>query len=266
MYTRILVVLDGTPEADAALTPAHTLAAALGAAVSQLPVDSSESPEEAVVAAANTRGADLVAMAAHDVLPHHVLQHLGVPLLLVPPGQADMTRLNQVLAPVDGSPGSLVGLGQAASLARAAGCALALLRVVRPLPLWIYDPALGLNTGALIDPRWDEDRRSHAEAYVRQVASKVAESGLEVGADALLGEVAPTIVDYADSEAVDLIVMSTHARTGPIKALLGSTAEEVVRRAHQPVLLVRRHAGDETLSTTYGAVPTSVADTGHGRP
>ena len=131
-----------------------------------------------------------------------------------------------------------------------------LLRVVEPLPLWIYDPALGLNTGPLIDPRWDEDRRIHAEGDVRQVASKVAETGIEVGADALLGAVAPTIAEYADQESVDLIVMGTHAHIGLVTALLGSTAEAVVRTAHQPVLLVRPDAATEIEPATYAAVPT----------
>ena len=57
-----------------------------------------------------------------------------------------------------------------------------------PLPLWIYDPTLGLNTGPLIDPRWDEDRRQNAEREVRQLAERLANSGIECGAEALLGE------------------------------------------------------------------------------
>jgi nucleotide-binding universal stress UspA family protein len=238
MYTRILVPLDRTSAAETVLRSAQQLALALGGEVIQVPVDASDSIEDAIVAEANARQADLIVMAAGADLPQHVVRHARAPVLLVPPQARPLTRLSLSLVGVDGSPGSLVALGHAAGLARAAGCALVLVRVVRPLPLWIYDPSLGLNTGPLIDPRWDEDRRIHAEAYVRQVASKVAESGVEVGADALLGEVAPTLVDYADSEAVDLIVMGTHARGGPLKALLGSDAEDVVRRAHQPVLLV----------------------------
>jgi nucleotide-binding universal stress UspA family protein len=46
----------------------------------------------------------------------------------------------------------------------------------------------------------------------------------------------------AEDVGADLIVMSTHALTGPVRTLLGSVADEVVRGAHQPVLLVRQHA------------------------
>ena len=50
---------------------------------------------------------------------------------------------------------------------------------------------------------------------------------------------APALLRYADEEDIDLIVLGTHGRRGPSRILLGSVAEEVVRRAEQPVLTVR---------------------------
>lgn len=59
--------------------------------------------------------------------------------------------------------------------------------------------------------------------------------------------VAEAIMQTADDVEADLIVMSTHALTGPARALLGSVADTVVRNAHRPVLLPRRGApGDST--------------------
>jgi nucleotide-binding universal stress UspA family protein len=294
MYTRLLVALDGTPESEVALSPARTLAAALGAQLSLLRVVPADrtgisvvsspeldrayeyleavadtlrgsgaavevdvevvvaqgSPAEAILAEADRRGANLIVLATHGrngidklvigSVSERVVQRSKLPVLLLRPTKYRAERLKLILVPVDGSTGSLVALGTASHLARAANAALVLLRVVLPLPLWIYDPALGLDTGPLIDPRWDEDRRANAEAYVRQVARQVAESGIEAGAEALLGDVAATITEYADQEAVDLIVMATHARRGPTKALLGSMAADVIRAAQQPVLLVHR--------------------------
>jgi nucleotide-binding universal stress UspA family protein len=295
MYARLLVPLDGTPEAEVALSPARTLARTLGAAlilirvvptgdpklsavnspelnqaqdylegvasmlrggnVETEVVVSQGHPDETIVAGAETHRGDLIVMATHargrperrlerlviGSVSQRVLSRSKVPVLLIRPTEYRMQRLKLILVPFDGSPGAMLALGTASRLARAAPAAIVLLRVVLPLPLWIYDPNLGLNTGPLIDPRWDEDRRANAEAYVRQVASKLAESGVETGAEALLGDVATTVVEYADQEAVDLIVMGTHARLGPVKALLGSVADEVVRAAQQPVLLVPRH-------------------------
>jgi nucleotide-binding universal stress UspA family protein len=57
---------------------------------------------------------------------------------------------------------------------------------------------------------------------------------------------APALLSYADDEDIDLIAMGTHGRRGARRMLLGSVAEEVVRRARQPVLTVR---GKETAPT-----------------
>ena len=50
---------------------------------------------------------------------------------------------------------------------------------------------------------------------------------------------APAILEYAEREDVDLIVLGTHGRRGLRRFLLGSVAEEVVRSAHCPVLTYR---------------------------
>ena len=50
---------------------------------------------------------------------------------------------------------------------------------------------------------------------------------------------ASTIVDYAESKNVDLLVIGSKGRTGLKKMLVGSTASEVVKYAHCPVLVVR---------------------------
>lgn len=55
----------------------------------------------------------------------------------------------------------------------------------------------------------------------------------------------PAIVNYAADAAVDLIALGTHRRRGPSRILLGSVAEEVVRRAKQPVLTVRGDAVEQ---------------------
>jgi nucleotide-binding universal stress UspA family protein len=60
----------------------------------------------------------------------------------------------------------------------------------------------------------------------------------------LFGAPAKTVVDFATSHGMDLIVMGTHGRGGVAHLLMGSVAERVVRTAHCPVLTVR----DETTS------------------
>jgi len=57
------------------------------------------------------------------------------------------------------------------------------------------------------------------------------------------GNAAQSIVQYANENKVDMIVMSTHGRTGIQHVLLGSVAERVVRTAHCPVLTVKSTEG-----------------------
>jgi len=55
----------------------------------------------------------------------------------------------------------------------------------------------------------------------------------------LIGNPATAIVHLAETENVDLIVLPTHGRTGLMRLLMGSVAEEVVRKARCPVLTVK---------------------------
>ncbi len=71
-------------------------------------------------------------------------------------------------------------------------------------------------------------RKRAEEAGVEDVTTKVVE-----------GTPYRTILEYADDEEVDLVVMGTHGRTGLDRYLLGSVTERVVRTADVPVLTVR---------------------------
>ncbi len=63
-----------------------------------------------------------------------------------------------------------------------------------------------------------------------------------------LGPVPREVAAYATSHAMDLIVIGTHGRRGVTHALLGSVAEEVVRRASCPVLTVKPDATSTKVS------------------
>jgi len=77
----------------------------------------------------------------------------------------------------------------------------------------------------------------HGRQLVADVADSVA--GVPVETAVLRGDPYKRIREYADEQAVDLIVMGTHGRTGVDRYLLGSVTEKVVRTADQPVLTVR---------------------------
>jgi nucleotide-binding universal stress UspA family protein len=165
-----------------------------------------------------------------------VLAGSQLPTLVLRPGGRRLTRLASILVPVDGTVGGALALGTAAGLARATGARLVLLQVVVSAPAG--DPALSL--AAALAAEWHGEATAAAERYVGSLSARLGRGGLPTEGRTAVGEVAPTIVRVAEEVDADLIVMSTHALTGPVRALLGSVADAVVRTAARPVLLVRR--------------------------
>jgi nucleotide-binding universal stress UspA family protein len=126
----------------------------------------------------------------------------------------DTLRVRNVLFATDFSDASRAAGGSAAAFARHFGARLHVLHVVPP----VTDP-------------------TPAPAALRAVAAEL-EQGLAVVTAIASGRVARHIVDYAQRNAIDLIVIGTHGRTGVSHALLGSVAEAVMRRARCRVLTV----------------------------
>ncbi len=77
-----------------------------------------------------------------------------------------------------------------------------------------------------------------AKNYLTQVANRLKEEGMFVQPVVIQGKVAEGILDYAVKNQVDLIMMSTHGRSGPSRWALGSVADRVIRHSLIPVLIV----------------------------
>ena len=139
-------------------------------------------------------------------------------------------ELKNILVPLDFSDFSLKALRYAVPFARQFGATLTLLHVVE-LPA--YTPEL---------PNPPAFPPEHDEAVVSQLESiRQAEipEDLPVNTIVCHNFVFDGILDAAREIAADLIVTTTHGRTGLMHLLIGSTAESVVRKAPCPVLVVR---------------------------
>jgi len=89
----------------------------------------------------------------------------------------------------------------------------------------------------------DDRRRRHLAALKRlgQMAAQLLPPRLQAGNAVLFGKPAEAILSLARQNAIDLVVLTTKGRTGLARALVGSTAEHIMRHAPCPVLSVRRH-------------------------
>ncbi|MHB1134710.1 MAG: universal stress protein [Chloroflexota bacterium] len=100
--------------------------------------------------------------------------------------------------------------------------------------------APGVLPGPALDPQAIVDAdRGDATRYLAEVAARLRQRGLAVRVEMPQGPAAAAIVTFARREAVDLIAMTTHGRGGLGRLVFGSVADEVLRQAPCPVLLVR---------------------------
>ena len=213
------------------------------------------------------RSADLVIMRTHGraginrallgSVTQEVLSASPVPVLLLRPGGRRMTHLRKLLVPIDGSPGGTLALATAVELARTTGAALKLVEIAQPASNWVY-AGDAYGDMAYYDPAWDEEALASARSYVDAVVARVRAANVDVEGEARQEPlVAGAIVVAADTANCDLIVMSTRALTGPARAILGSTADAVVRGAHCPVLLIHRDTTADEQPSEFEPEPAS---------
>ena len=118
-------------------------------------------------------------------------------------------------------------------VARTPGAEIALVRVVTH-PIYEYaapEPMLYETLRA--------DSEADSEAYLQRVVGDLTAEGYRVTAESCTGPVPETILEYAQEIRADIIVMSTHGRSGLARWFIGSIADKIVRGATLPVLLAR---------------------------
>lgn len=153
-----------------------------------------------------------------------------------------MPITESILVATDFSAAARFGIEKAAELAREVGAKVTVCHVLDPSPL---APIATRGDGAKqLDMEQDVEKAIH-EALGEVIETYFA--GVEDTKTALIisPNAANGICHYAEKEDVDMIVLSTHGRTGLAHLLIGSVAEKVVRHASCPVLTVHAPLGVE---------------------
>jgi nucleotide-binding universal stress UspA family protein len=141
----------------------------------------------------------------------------------------------RVLIPLDGSELAETILPFAERIAGPLDTEVVLLRVVEPL-----SAIAGLGTGGVVGPDALFLRQLEAKRYLADVGKRLEAKGLRVRIVLGLGTPGSEITATATAEKADLIALTTHGRTGLWRTILGSVAEEVLRGATVPVLMIRK--------------------------
>ena len=141
----------------------------------------------------------------------------------------------RIVVALDGSELAERALGPAEELARRLGAPLHLVRVADVSVLRFGANEAVLEYAALGGELAEEEAR--ATEYLEALRARLGGAGLAVTAEVRRGFAGRELV--AAARPTDLLVMASHGRTGPVRLLLGSVAEEVTRHAAAPVLLIR---------------------------
>jgi nucleotide-binding universal stress UspA family protein len=205
---------------------------------------------EEICATARELKAGLIVIATHGYTGYErvflgstaerVVQHSSCPVLVVrqharhwngsiDPRTRNSRRLKKILVPTDFSECSKTAFAYARGLARDFKAELQIVYVINPHWYPFGDKYAALDAARLMDEA--------ASAAQKQMRFMAAKSNMRYSVCVIHGSPAAEICSAAN-EDIDLIVISTHGRTGLGHVLLGSVAEHVVRYAHCPVLVI----------------------------
>ena len=139
----------------------------------------------------------------------------------------------KILVPLDGSELSESILEHVITIAT--GCKVPdvlLIRVRSPLDKNTKE-ALDADIASKLDEAYQEE----ASNYLDKIVFDLKKKGIDAKAIVLSGNPAEEIIGYVKDSGVDLIVMSTHGRSGVSRWVFGSVADKVIRLSEVPVLI-----------------------------
>ncbi|MDQ6834427.1 MAG: universal stress protein [Chloroflexota bacterium] len=247
---------DASMEAEQAATAGAALEArARSLSSATLPINAyiavGDAAEE-IVRYAERGGETYIVMATHGrggvlhwafgSVARKVLTAATVPTLIVrsetePERPAQAVTIRNLLVPLDGSTLAEKAVPLARDLARTLGAQVTLVRVVPFLTSLIaspYEPMLAMNDDGAM-----EEMRMSAREYLTKINQTFIAAGVTSDMVVKQGGAPIALLELLDTKKYDLVVMSTHGRTGAKRWVLGSVAERLVEASHTPVMLVR---------------------------
>lgn len=141
-----------------------------------------------------------------------------------------MNARPSILCPIDFSEASRGALRYSAAIATHFGARLIVATIEDPL----LTEAMDLGAGVVWKP---EDSIEELKEFAATTFGADEAAGIALDYDVAVGKPAPEVLRVAAERGCDLIVISTHGRTGIRKLFFGSTTERVLRETHTPVLV-----------------------------
>ena len=205
-------------------------------------------PAASIITTANDLDASLIVMTTHGrgavgrliygSVADAVARDAQVPVMVVRAREAvsGPVGITRLVVPVDGSPLAEESLPVATAISRRLGTPIHLISVVNPIDL--LPPAIGMAEAvpAEVYAETEAEIEQDAHDYLDRVSRQLQKQGLAVTTRVLTGTPATSIMEA--TQLGDVVVISSHERTGILRWLMGSVAEQLVREDQCPVILV----------------------------
>jgi universal stress protein A len=144
-----------------------------------------------------------------------------------------MFDIKNILLPTDFSNLSLSAANFAIALSKQYNAEIDLMHVIEKTPPLMYIHSINPQIESFLS-YIEED----AKAGLEKIAERLKKEGANIRTVLRRGLSYQEIVDYAEGNRIDIIVIATHGRTGILHTLLGSVAEKVIRYSKIPVLVI----------------------------
>ena len=187
----------------------------------------------------SSRGAGKGTWAIGDIA-WKVLQAADEPVLLIrtPASRAALEQkrlLRKILVPLDGSENGGAVIPHVETLAQAMGAEIILFHILETPSVGVLAPGVEISFRA---STMETEKKVHLK-YLDEVQKRLEEKGLSTSIMVNMGPATDEIMKYAENNAVDLIAMSTHGRSGIKRWVFGSVTQRVLQAGNTAVLIVR---------------------------
>ncbi len=204
-------------------------------------------PAEEILRYADENRIELIAMASRGAsgqgpwllgsIAAKVIRATSKPVLLIrvaatKEALAEKRLIRKILVPLDGSTLGEAAVPLSETLALALNAEIVLFRAIRGISPWAGDSPIAA-------PLDLEHRKGEAVKYLTGIEQSLRRKGIRVSTALTVAAPADAIIDYAKANAVDLIAMSTHGRSGMNRWVFGSVTDKVLHAGDTAVLTVK---------------------------
>jgi nucleotide-binding universal stress UspA family protein len=196
----------------------------------------------------STHGMSGIGRWRHGSIADKVMHGVNIPVWMIRAEKHVRTfkkknRKIKILVPLDGSPLAEAAVKHVSALAKQLDGDSVNILLFRVCELFAADEKHpGNMTPKDIEEYMENEKKralDHCESYLDRIKNRLQKEGLHAEVETAQGNVAELIVGQANKIAADVLVMTTHGRTGIRRWAFGSTAEKVTQGADCPVFIIR---------------------------